>query len=256
LEQRVMTKRNIVVLTGAGISRESGLPTFRDPDGLWSARRLEDLARPAAFLHDPVAVHDFYNARRAQARSPEVQPNPAHLALARLEQMWEGDVVVVTQNVDDLHERAGSAKVLHMHGRLNQVRCNACGERHGWTGDVTVDTPCPACSEARLRPDIVWFGEMPFHMEEIDAVLGRCDLFVSIGTSGSVYPAADFVRFARSRAHTVELNLEPSARASLFLERHYGPASQTVPAFVDTLLARKGWTASVPANKERDDPSL
>jgi NAD-dependent deacetylase len=248
-----MTEHNIVVLTGAGISRESGLPTFRDRDGLWSESRLRDLARPAAFLHDPVAVHDFYNARRAQASSPEVQPNPAHLALARLEQLWAGDLVVVTQNVDDLHERAGSSKVLHMHGRLNQVRCNACGVRHAWTGDVCVDTPCPACAAPRLRPDIVWFGEMPFYMEEIDAVLGRCDLFVSIGTSGSVYPAADFVRSVRSRAHTVELNLEPSAGASLFVERHYGLASQIVPAFVDELLARKGGTVSVHKHEDRDD---
>jgi NAD-dependent deacetylase len=251
-----MTDLRIVFLTGAGISRESGLPTFRDRDGLWSLRRLQDLARPAAFLHDPVAVHDFYNSRRAQASSPEVQPNPAHLALARLEQMWKGDVVVVTQNVDDLQERAGSSKVLHMHGRLNHVRCNACGTRHVWTGDVSVDTPCPACATARLRPDVVWFGEMPFYMEEIDALLGRCDLFVSIGTSGSVYPAADFVRFVRSRAHTVELNLEPSAGASLFVERRYGLASQIVPAFIDELLARKSRSGSNYSNKDRDGEPL
>jgi len=233
-----MSERNIVVLTGAGISRESGLPTFRDADGLWSSQRLLDLARPAAFLHDPVAVHDFYNARRAQANSPAVEPNPAHLALARLEQRWAGNVVVVTQNVDDLHERAGSAKVLHMHGRLNQVRCNACSTRHAWTGDVAVDTPCPACGAAKLRPDIVWFGEVPFHLEEIDALLGQCDLFVSIGTSGSVFPAADFVQMVKRSAHTVELNLEPSAGALRFDETHYGLASQIVPVFVDELLTR------------------
>ena len=235
-----MNASNIVVLTGAGISRESGLPTFRDPDGLWSAQRLMDLARPAAFRHDPEAVHAFYNARRALANSPAVQPNPAHLALARLEQRWEGNVVVVTQNVDDLHERAGSSKVLHMHGRLNQVRCTACSARHAWTGNVSVDTTCPACGAAKLRPDIVWFGEVPFHLEEIDALLGQCDLFVSIGTSGSVYPAADFVQMVKRSAHTVELNLEPSAGALRFDEKHYGLASEIVPAFVDNLLTPDG----------------
>jgi NAD-dependent deacetylase len=230
-------KSNIVVLTGAGISQESGLPTFRDRDGLWTAKRLSDLARPEAFALDPIAVHDFYNARRAQASGADVHPNPAHRALARLEQRLAGEVLVVTQNVDDLHERAGSRKVLHMHGHLNQVRCNACRTRHAWNGDVFVETPCPACGAPTLRPDIVWFGEMPFHLDEIDIALARCDTFISIGTSGSVYPAADFVRSVGSRAHTVELNLEPSAGASFFAERHYGVASQIVPAFVDKLLA-------------------
>jgi NAD-dependent deacetylase len=232
-----MTERNIIVLTGAGIGREAGLPTFRDPDGLRSATRLLDLARPVAFFHDPVAVHGFYKARPAEASNPEVQPNPAHLALARLEQMCSGDVGVVTRNVDDRHQRAESSKVLHMHGRLNPVLCNA---RDAWTGDVSIDTPCPACAAAGPRPDNVWFGEMPFHMEEIDAVLGRCDLFVSICISGSVYPDADFVRSVPNRPNTVELNLETSAGASLFVGRHLGPASQIVPTFVDELLARQG----------------
>jgi NAD-dependent deacetylase len=240
LREQVMAGSNIVVLTGSGISRESGLPTFRDRDGLWSAQRLDHLARPEAFSADPVAVHDFYNARRAQASTLDVQPNPAHRALAHLEHRWAGGLIVITQNVDDLHERAGSLKVLHMHGRLNQVRCNACLTCHAWSGDVFVDTPCPACGAPRLRPDIVWFGEMPFHLDEIDVALARCDVFVSIGTSGSVYPAADFVRSVGRRAHTVELNLEPSAGASLFAERHYGVASRIVPAFVDKLLAPDG----------------
>jgi NAD-dependent deacetylase len=239
-EGQVMAEVNIVVLTGAGISHESGLPTFRDRDGLWSAKRLRDLASPEAFLRDPAAVHDFYNARRAQANSPEVQPNPAHRALAKLEQEWAGHFVVVTQNVDDLHERAGSSNVLHMHGRLNRVRCNACSAIHTWRNDVFVDTACPTCGNTRLRPDIVWFGEMPFYLDEIGAALGRCDLFISIGTSGSVYPAADFVNSVQRLTRTVELNLEPSAGASWFMERHYGLASQIVPEFVDKLLARPG----------------
>ena len=228
----------IVVLTGAGISRESGLATFRDPDGVWATVRIEDVATPEAFARDPARVHAFYNARRAQIAGSAIVPNPAHMALALLERRWPAPFLLVTQNVDDLHERAGSAKVLHMHGRLNQVRCNACSTRHAWTGDVAVDTPCPACGAAKLRPDIVWFGEVPFHLEEIDALLGQCDLFVSIGTSGSVFPAADFVQMVKRSAHTVELNLEPSAGALRFDETHYGLASQIVPVFVDELLTR------------------
>ena len=228
------TPPNLVILTGAGISAESGLSTFRDPDGLWQRVRIEDVATPEAFARDPDRVHAFYNARRAQLA--EVQPNAAHLALARLEREWPGGLLLVTQNVDDLHDRADS-RPLHMHGELRQVRCLACGERHGWAADLSTRTPCPACAAARLRPDIVWFGEMPMGMDRIAAALDGCGLFVSIGTSGNVYPAAGFVDEA-AQAHKVELNLEPSAGSALFDEAHHGPATQVVPAFVDRLLRR------------------
>ncbi len=231
-----MTAPAIVVLTGAGISAESGLATFRDPDGLWQRVRIEDVATPEAFARDPAHVHAFYNARRAQLA--EVQPNAAHLALARLEREWPGGFLLVTQNVDDLHDRAGS-QPLHMHGELRRVRCGACGARHGWAADLSTGTPCPACAAPRLRPDIVWFGEMPMGMDRIGAALDGCGLFVSVGTSGNVYPAAGFVDDA-AQAHKVELNLEPSAGSALFDEAHHGAATQVVPAFVDRLLRR--WT--------------
>lgn len=227
----------VVVLTGAGISRESGLATFRDPDGIWARVRIEDVATPEAFARDPARVHAFYNARRAQLADPAIQPNAAHHALARLEREWPGDVLLVTQNVDDLHDRAGS-RPLHMHGSLRRVRCLACGAGHDWTGDVHTTTPCPACGALRLRPDIVWFGEMPMGMDRIEAALAGCGLFVSIGTSGNVYPAAGFVAEVRGQARTVELNLEPSEGARLFDEAHHGPATAVVPPFVDALLAR------------------
>jgi NAD-dependent deacetylase len=227
----------IIVLTGAGISRESGLPTFRDPDGIWSRVRIEDVATPEAFERDPARVHEFYNARRAQLRSPAITPNAAHLALAELERRLPGQVLVVTQNVDDLHERAGTRALLHMHGELSKARCLRCGEVVSLEGDLSVATPCPACGRAGgMRPHVVWFGEMPLHMEEIEAALDACRLFVSVGTSGNVYPAAGFVAQARGRARTVELNLEPSEGASLFDEAHHGPATQLVPTFVQRLL--------------------
>ena len=231
-----MAPPSIVVLTGAGISAESGLATFRDPNGLWQRVRIEDVATPEAFDRDPAHVHAFYNARRAQLA--DVQPNAAHLALARLEREWPGAFLLVTQNVDDLHDRAGS-QPLHMHGELRRVRCGACGARHGWAADLSTSTPCPACAAPRLRPDIVWFGEMPMGMDRIGAALDGCGLFVSIGTSGSVYPAAGFVEEA-AQAHKVELNLEPSAGSAVFDEAHHGAATQVVPAFVDRLLRR--WT--------------
>jgi NAD-dependent deacetylase len=231
----------IVVLTGAGISQESGLATFRDRDGVWARVRLEDVATPEAFARDPARVHAFYNARRAQLADANVIPNPAHRALAELERRWPGDFLLVTQNVDDLHERAGSHRLLHMHGELKRARCGRCGAGHVWTKDLSTDTQCPACRMAGgLRPDIVWFGEMPFHMERTSAALRRCELFVAVGTSGSVYPAAGFVADVRGRAVTVELNLEPSAGAGLFDEAHHGPATEIVPAFVERLLA--AWT--------------
>lgn len=228
---------NLVILTGAGISAESGLATFRDAGGIWSRVRVEDVATPEAFARDPARVHAFYNARRAALAG--AVPNAAHHALARLEQAWPGGFLLVTQNVDDLHDRAGS-QPLHMHGELRRARCLACGAGHRWEADLSDVTPCPACSAARLRPDIVWFGEMPMGLDRIDAALDGCGLFVSVGTSGSVYPAAGFVAEVQGRARTVELNLEPSEGAALFDEAHHGPATQVVPAFVDRLLAR--WT--------------
>jgi NAD-dependent deacetylase len=236
-------ERSIVVLTGAGISKESGLATFRDADGIWATVRIEDVATPEAFQRDPGRVQAFYNARRRGLLDARVQPNPAHLALALLEQAWPDQVLVVTQNIDNLHERAGSRNLVHMHGELLRVRCLACEGVAEWTGDLGPDSLCPACAAAgRLRPDVVWFGEMPYRMEPIYQALGRCGLFVSIGTSGNVYPAAGFVEAARhAGAHTVELNLEPSAGRQLFAEHRHGPASSVVPEFVDRLLAAGCW---------------
>ena len=231
---------SIVVLTGAGVSKESGLDTFRDADGIWAKVRLEDVATPEAFQRDPARVHAFYNARRRSLLDPSVTPNAAHLALARLERDWSGEVLLVTQNIDDLHERAGSENLLHMHGELLNARCLACGERCRWPDDIELESRCPECGgDGSLRVDVVWFGEMPFEMERIFTALEACDLFLSIGTSGSVYPAAGFVAevWRAGRAHTVELNLEPSEGHSLFHEKRYGPASETVPAFVEELLS-------------------
>jgi len=231
---------DIVILTGAGISRESGLATFRDADGVWASVRIEDVATPEAFARDPARVHAFYNARRRQLRDPAIRPNAAHLALARLEQARPpGAVLVITQNVDDLHERAGTKHLLHMHGELRRVRCTHCSAARSWLEDLGTSTPCPACARTSgMRPDIVWFGEMPLGLDEAYAALAHCRLFVSIGTSGAVYPAANFVAEARAGgAHTLELNLEPSARASLFHERRHGPAATIVPAWVEQILA-------------------
>lgn len=233
----------IVVLTGAGISKESGLDTFRDADGIWSRYRVEDVATPEAFARDPALVHRFYNARRRGLLDPAVRPNAAHAALARLEAAWPGEVLLVTQNIDDLHERAGSRRLIHMHGELLKVECTACPQIADWRADLALDTACPGCGTVgTLRPHVVWFGEMPLQMERIYEALGRCRLFLSIGTSGTVYPAAGFVREARltAKAHTVELNLEPSEGAGLFHESDHGPATRLVPAFVDRLLAGIG----------------
>ena len=231
--------RSIVILTGAGISRESGLATFRDPDGIWARVRIEDVATPEAFRADPGRVQAFYNARRRALLDPAVGPNPAHLALARLERDWPGDLLVVTQNIDDLHERAGSRHVLHMHGELLKARCTACGRIVPVAEDLTPDLVCAGCDgTGTLRPHVVWFGEMPLHMRQIDQALARADLFVSIGTSGNVYPAAGFVTEAQAAgARTVELNLERSDVASQFDEQVHGRATEIVPAFVDEILA-------------------
>ena len=229
--------QNIVILTGAGVSAESGLNTFRAADGLWEDHRVEDVATPEAFKRDPALVHRFYDARRA--RLGEVEPNAAHRALARLDAEWAGKLLIVTQNVDDLHERAGAKRLLHMHGELRSGWCLACGERRGWDGAMGAGAECPACARVgQVRPDIVWFGEMPYEMERIDAALMDCDLFVSIGTSGAVYPAAGFVQTARYRgARCLEINLEPSQGSIFFDERRYGPAGVEVPKWVSELLA-------------------
>lgn len=230
----------IVVLTGAGISRESGLDTFRDADGLWSKIRLEDVATPDAFLRNPDMVHDFHN--RLRRGLPDYHPNAAHEALARLEREHDGEVLVVTQNVDDLHERGGSRNLIHMHGELNKVRCQTCDQVFDWREDLGRDRDCPACAApGRLRPHVVWFHEIPFEMDRIALELAACDLFVSIGTSGTVYPAAGFVGEVRrrGRAQTLELNLEPSDGSSLFAESRLGPATELVPAFVEAMLASK-----------------
>ena len=227
---------NIVILTGAGISAESGLATFRGPDGLWEGHRVEDVATPEAFRRDPALVQAFYDARRA--RLNEVEPNDAHRALARLDSEWPGELLIVTQNVDDLHERAGARRLLHMHGQLRSAWCLACDARMPWEGILSSGPPCPGCGEAgRLRPDIVWFGEMPYEMERIDRALLDADLFVSIGTSGAVYPAAGFVQTARyAGARTLELNLEPSLGSVYFQEARSGPAGALVPEWVEEIL--------------------
>lgn len=231
-----MTKpRNIVILTGAGVSAESGLATFRGPGGLWEGHRVEDVCTPKALADDPDLVHRFYDARRAALAT--VEPNAAHRALARLDAEWPGELLIVTQNVDDLHERAGAKRLLHMHGELNSALCAACGARSSWSGAMPPRTPCPACSEPTLRPDIVFFGEMPYAMDRIEAALAEADLFVSIGTSGAVYPAAGFVQTARYHgAQTLEMNLEPSAGSAYFAETRLGPASELVPDWVEGLL--------------------
>ena len=237
LEYMMPHYKNIVVLTGAGISAESGVATFRDNGGLWEQHRIEDVATPEAFAHDPVMVQRFYNMRRAQL--PAVEPNAAHHALAKLEAQHDGVVTVVTQNVDNLHERAGSKNVLHMHGELSKVRCVLCNSVHLWPDDCTQETQCPKCGGApALRPHIVWFGEMPFYMDEIGRLLARCDLFLSVGTSGNVYPAAGFVAEVNryGRARTIEFNLEPSLGVSHFDECRHGKAGDELPPFVDSLL--------------------
>jgi len=234
---RAMTDiRNIVILTGAGVSAESGIDTFRSGGGLWEQHRVEDVATPEAFARDPELVLRFYDMRRAAIQTKE--PNAAHYALARLDAEWPGDLLIVTQNVDDLHEKAGARRVLHMHGEHLNAWCTACDTRSRWTAAL-IDRPrCPACGERALRPDVVWFGEMPYRMDEIYAALREAHLFVSIGTSGAVYPAAGFVRDASQLgARTLELNLERSQGSAWFDETRIGRATELVPAWVDKALA-------------------
>ncbi|WP_082836054.1 NAD-dependent deacylase [Croceicoccus bisphenolivorans] len=231
--------RNIVILTGAGVSAESGIDTFRDGGGLWEQHRVEDVATPEAFVRDPELVLRFYDMRREAIQTK--QPNAAHDALARLDREWDaktgGELLIVTQNVDDLHERAGAQRVLHMHGEHLNAWCTACDIRSRWTGTL-IDRPgCPQCGEKALRPDVVWFGEMPYRMDEIFAALRNADLFVSIGTSGAVYPAAGFVQNANDLgARTLELNLERSQGSHWFDETRLGPAGTIVPQWVDEML--------------------
>ncbi len=234
----MMEKPRVVVLTGAGISAESGIQTFRAADGLWEEHRVEDVATPEGFARDPALVQAFYNARRQQLQQPSIAPNAAHLALARLEEALGDRFLLVTQNIDNLHERAGSRRVIHMHGELLKVRCAWSGQVLDWTGDVNPGDKCHCCQFPQpLRPHVVWFGEMPLGMDEIYSALAAADIFIAIGTSGHVYPAAGFVHEAKLQgAHTVELNLEPSQVGSEFEEKHYGLASEVVVEFVEDLL--------------------
>ncbi|MDF7681073.1 NAD-dependent protein deacylase [Enterobacteriaceae bacterium ESL0689] len=244
----LMHKPCVVILTGAGISAESGIKTFRAADGLWEGERVEDVATPQGFVRDPARVQTFYNSLRRQLQQPDIAPNPAHQALAHLEAALGAHFLLVTQNIDNLHERSGSRRIIHMHGELLKVRCTRSGKIQEWHGDVMAEDRCHCCQPpAPLRPHIVWFGEMPLGMAEIDRALAQADIFIAIGTSGHVYPAAGFVHSARLQgAHTVELNLEPSLVESEFAEKHYGPASQQVVSFVEHLLA------SLPAGRRSD----
>lgn len=232
--------RNIVILTGAGISAESGIDTFRSEGGLWEKHRVEDVATPEAFVRDPDLVLRFYDMRRESIQTK--QPNAAHIALARLDREWPkragGEVLIVTQNVDDLHERGGALNVLHMHGEHLNAWCTACDTRHRWTGPLIHRPPCPACETPALRPDVVWFGEVPYRMDEIYQAVSAADLFVSIGTSGAVYPAAGLVRTARELGvQTLELNLERSKGSAWFDETRLGPATHIVPGWVEEVLS-------------------
>ena len=231
-----MTPQHIAILTGAGISAESGIQIFRDAGGLWENHPVEQVATPEGFAADPKLVHRFYNLRRAALST--VEPNAAHIALGRLQAEFSGGVTLVTQNVDDLHERGGAADVIHMHGELISAFCMACDHHWRQLENLSVETPCPACQTiGGPRPDIVWFGEMPYHMDRIEQALQNCDLFVSIGTSGAVYPAAGFVQLAHMYgAQTLELNLEPSQGSVFFGETRYGLATQLVPQWVDSLV--------------------
>lgn len=231
--------RNIVVLTGAGISAESGIKTFRAQDGLWENHRIEDVATPEGFARDPDLVQSFYNKRREKLQTPQVEPNPAHLALGRLERELEGKVTVVTQNIDNLHERGGTQNIVHMHGELLKARCSGSGQVFDQTQDIKTGDLCHCCQiPQQLRPHIVWFGEMPLQLDYIYSAIQEADLFVSIGTSGVVYPAAGFVHEARLYgAHTIEINLEPSAVETEFAEKRYGRAGAEVPKLVDELLS-------------------
>ncbi|TDU70951.1 NAD-dependent deacetylase [Prosthecobacter fusiformis] len=234
-----LTHPNLIVLTGAGLSAESGVPTFRGVDGLWEGHRIEEVASPEAYKQTPHLVHRFYNLRRAALKT--VEPNAAHYALVRLEKEWPGAFLHVTQNVDDLNERAGAKKLLHMHGQLKKIRCVWCRNVMDWEADLDVTTACPECATTgKLRPDIVWFGEMPYHIEEVSQALETVDIFVCIGTSGVVYPAAGFARQAATKGakRLIEVNLEPTEISGHFTEQRQGTAGVEVPRLVEELLAQ------------------
>jgi NAD-dependent deacetylase len=234
----MMGYQNIVILTGAGVSAESGIKTFRAANGLWEEHRVEEVASLQGFMDKPELVQRFYNQRRKQLLSEDIQPNAAHYALADFQEKSVARVTLVTQNIDNLHERAGSHNVIHMHGELLKMFCVQCRTVFTIQGDIESDSSCDSCSKSgTLRPDIVWFGEVPYHMDEIIDGLSRCDLFLSIGTSGAVYPAANFVALASQvGAHTVEINLEPSYTHSHFKEKKYGKAGEVLPQYLQGLL--------------------
>ena len=233
-----MRYQHILVLTGAGISAESGIPVFRSEDGLWENHRVEDVATPEGFERNPQLVHDFYNQMRQSVKSK--QPNAAHLALTKLQAQMkqrQGRVTIVTQNIDDLHEKAQSHKVIHMHGELNSILCTYCGKSYEWHEDCDGATECKFCGHKTMRPDIVWFGEIPYHMDAIERAIMQCDLFIAIGTSGVVYPAAGFVSYcSRQGKPCLEFNLTPSANSGVFTHSYLGKAGTTLPAFVDYFL--------------------
>lgn len=236
-DHRSNTPENIVILTGAGVSAESGLGTFRDEDGLWTRYDLNEVATPEGFARNPQLVHDFYNARRANCIA--ASHNAAHEALGQLQAAHPGTVTLITQNIDDLHERGGARNVIHMHGELMRALCATCGHRWDAPNEMQPSDLCPKCATASTRPDIVWFGEIPYHMEDIDAALSRADLFVAIGTSGTVYPAAGFVDVARMMGtKTLELNLEPSDGSAMFDRVLHGPASTVVPEWVKEIIGK------------------
>tara|TARA_B110000444_G_scaffold251454_1_gene279335 strand:- start:1040 stop:1747 length:708 start_codon:yes stop_codon:yes gene_type:complete len=228
--------KSIVVLTGAGISAESGIKTFRAADGLWENHPIDDVATPEGFERNPQLVYEFYNQRRQQLLSDQVKPNAAHSYLAKFEHEYPGQFLLVTQNVDNLHERTGSENLLHMHGELLKMRCLNSQLVFDIDKDFDFDTECRCCRSAgNLRPQIVWFGEMPFYMNKINQALETCDIFVAIGTSGNVYPASGFYQTAKiRRAHTVEINLEKTS--SGFDEHIVGNASEIVPSYFEKLL--------------------
>ncbi len=226
----------LVILTGAGVSAESGVPTFRDSNGLWEGHRIEEVAAPEAFRANPALVHHFYNLRRAALKT--VAPNAAHEALAQLETTWEDEFLLITQNVDDLHERAGSSKLIHMHGELRRARCLRCGAVMPWEENTELDSICPACEKkGGIRPHIVWFGEMPLEMDRIFTALEGAELFIAIGTSGVVYPAAGFVNTARTAgARCIEINPVSTEISPAFHEHRIGPATVEVAGLVKELL--------------------
>lgn len=233
--------KSIVILTGAGISAESGIQTFRGENGLWEKVRIEEVATPEAFYANPEKVHQFYNQRRRELLSNKIKPNPAHMALAKLEKEFEGSVVIITQNIDNLHERGGSSNIIHMHGELLKMRCDKSSQTFSIESDLSTSSVCQCCNEkGNLRPHIVWFGEMPFFMEQIQLVLTNCDLFLSIGTSGNVYPAAMFVEIVKQNRSTyaVEFDLETTNTSDFFDELITGNAAQEVPRYVDQLLMK------------------